>query len=151
MKQPKTVYLVFALLGLVVIIMLVQIVKFSEKPNSEPNRQAAPSVAQFTSSPKFQILSTSLTNEPVKVNQPVVITFNQPVNNQKLALEISPKVEILPLFSSDLTELTIKPLNVWSFDTHYTIKVLQSTQAQDNQFLDKDYEFSFQTQVYIGI
>lgn len=150
MNQSKTTYLVFALLGVVILIMLVQVVKFSS-PNPRPSENTTAPVTQSTPAPAFHINSTNITSQPMAVNEPITITFDRPVNNEKLALQITPKEKVVPLFNSDLTMLTIKPLNTWSFDTRYSIKVLKSTESQDNQFLDKDYEFAFQTKSFVGI
>lgn len=144
MKQSKAAYLVFALLGIVILIMLVQVLKFSEKPHPNSNENSSPP-------PKFKIVSTNITNQPVAVNETVTVAFDRPANNEKLAFEITPQEKVVVLFSPDLTELTFTPLNAWDFNTRYTIKVLTSTQSQDKQFLDKDYEFSFQTEAYGGI
>ncbi len=152
MKQSKTTYLVFALLGIVILIMLVQVLKFSEKPNPSSNENSSPPpVTQFSPPAKFKIVTSNITNQPVEVNGTIKLAFDQPVDNETLSLKVTPKEEIVALFNPDLTELTIKPVNAWDFNTRYTIKVLTSTESQDKQFLDKDYEFSFQTEAYGGI
>ncbi|MDD5147391.1 MAG: Ig-like domain-containing protein [Candidatus Daviesbacteria bacterium] len=152
MNQSKTIYLIFALIGLVVLVMLVQVLKFSEKPNPNPNNKVSPQpIIEFTPPPKFKIVSTNISSQPVEVNEAVKITFDRPVDNEGLALEISPKEEVVILFNSSLTELSIKPANAWDYNTSYTITIPKSIRAQDNQFLDKDYEFSFQTEPRMGI
>lgn len=151
MKQSKTAYLVFALLGIVILIMLIQVFKFSQVPTPTSNQGTPAPVIRFAPPPRLHVVSTNITNQPVAVSGAVAVTFDRPINNEKLALEITPKEKILPLFNSDLTTLTIRPLDTWKFNTSYTIKVLKSTQSQDSQFLDKDYEFSFQTEQFVGI
>lgn len=152
MRQSKTVYLVFALFGIVVLIILVQILKFSEKPLPSTNGNISPSpIAQFSPPPKFKIVSTNISSQPVGVNEVIRIAFDRPVDNESLTLEVSPKEEVVILFNPSLTELSAKPANAWDFNTHYTVKVSKSTKSQDREFLDQDYEFSFQTKPYIGI
>ena len=152
MKQSKTTYLVFALLGIVVLIMLVQVLKFSQKPASDPNENSnPPPVTQFAPPPKFRIVSTNITNQPFEVNRIIKLDFDQPVDNENLRLEISPKEEVVILFNPSLTELSVKPTNAWDFNTRYTIKVSKSTKSQNKEFLDQDYAFSFQTESYVGI
>ena len=151
MKQSKTVYLVFALLTIVVLIMLVQILKFSEKPTPSPSGNASPPpITQFIPPPKFKIVS-NISGQLVKVNEAIKITFDRPVDNESLTLEVFPKEEVVILFNPSLTELSVKPTNAWDFNTGYTIKVSKSTRSQDREFLDKDYEFYFQTKPYMGI
>lgn len=148
----KTAYLVFALLGIVILIMLVQVLKFSEKPNPSSNQNSSPPpVTQFTPTPKFRIVSTNITSQPLEVNRIIKLDFDQPVDNENLRLEISPKEEVVILFNPSLTELSVKPTNAWDFNTRYTIKVSKSTKSQNKEFLDQDYEFSFQTESYVGI
>lgn len=151
MKQTKTVYLVFALIAIVVLIMVVQTFKSSEKVNIEPKKATSEPIIQFTPPKQFTIASTNITDQTIQVSGGIKITFNKPVNNESLALKITPKTELSLLFNSDLTELTIKPAEVWNFDTRYTIKIAKSTRSQDNHLLDKNYEFSFQTQKFVGI
>ena len=152
MKQPKTVYLVFGLLGIVIIIILVQVFKFSEKSSPSPcGNTSPPPITQFIPPPKFKIISTNITSQSVEVNEGIKLTFDRPVDNESLTLEVFPKEEVVILFNPSLTELSVKPTNAWDFNTSYTIKVLKSTKSQNKELLDKDYEFSFQTKPYIGI
>ncbi|GEM_PF-5481777 len=151
MKQSKTVYLVFALIGIVIIIMLVQVFKFSQPGTPAPAKSTPLPIVQYTPPPQFRIVSTDITNQPVFVTDTITLTFDRPANNEKLAFEITPEEKVLALFSPDLTRVTFTPFNAWHFNTSYTIKVLKSTQSSDSQFLDKDYEFSFQTKPYTGI
>lgn len=152
MKQPKTVYLVFGLLGVVILIILVQVFKVSEKPTPAQNKIVnPPEVVQFIPPAKFKITSTNISSQSIEVNEVVKFAFDRSVNNESLSLEIKPQEDILPLFDPSLTELTIKPINAWNFNTRYTVKILKSTMSQDKQPLDQDYEFSFQSKPYIGI
>ncbi len=150
MKQTKTTYLVFALIGVVVLIMLVQVIKFSEPPDQKNNNSQAP-VTQYIPPPKFKILSTNISDQPAEVLDVIRLSFDQPVDNKSLTIEISPQEDVIFLFNSDLTELTITPTNAWNFNTLYTIKVSKSTKSQKQESLEKDYEFSFQTEEYGGI
>lgn len=151
MKQSKTVYLVFALIGIVIIIMLVQVFKFSQPSTPAPAKSTPLPITQYTPAPEFHIVSATVTDQPIFVTDTITLTFDRPANNEKFVFEITPEEKVLALFNPDLTKITFTPFNAWDFDTQYSIKVLKSTQAKDNQFLDQNYEFSFQTKPFIGI
>lgn len=151
MKQSKTIYLIIALIIMIVLLVLVQIFKSSEKTSSTSNTEESTPIVQFTPAPKFKIVSTDIPDKPIELDQPIKIIFDRPVNNESLTLEVTPKEEVLILFDQTLTEMAVKPANAWNFNTRYTIKVSRATKAQDYQFLDKDYEFAFQTRPFVGI
>ncbi|MCR4306217.1 MAG: Ig-like domain-containing protein [Candidatus Daviesbacteria bacterium] len=150
MKQSKTIYLVFALLGIVILIILVQVIRFSEAPKSKTDQNIEP-IDQFIPPAKFKITSTNISDQPFEVDKDIRLIFEQPVDNESLNIKISPEEKVVFLFNSNLTELTITPTNAWDFNTRYTIKVSKSTKSQKQEYLDKDYEFYFETRPYGGI
>lgn len=151
MKQSKTKYLIIALIVMIVLLILVQIFKSPGQTGPTFNAGGNTPIVQFTPAPKFKIASTDIPDKPIELDRPIKITFDRPVDNESLALEVTPKEEVLILFDQTLTEMVIKPTNAWNFNTRYTIEVSRSTKAQDHQFLDKDYEFTFQTKLFVGI
>mgnify|MGYP001589882754 CR=1 FL=1 len=151
MNQPKTTLLIFILIAIVILVILIQIFKFSTPSSPVTNKEDKSQIIQYVQPPKLKIVSTSIPNTPIKVTDVIKIRFDKPVDNQSLTLEITPPEETLPLFDQGFIELTIKPINAWDFNKQYTIKILQPTRSQDGQPLDKNYEFSFQSEAYIGI
>lgn len=148
MKQPKT-YLLIVLL-ILILIAFIAIQLFKGTPTA-PTPVLLPSPSPVIQIDELKILNSNITNESIEVTSVIKIRFNRPVNNETLALNISPEEAFLPLFDPTLTELTIKPTDSWQFKTTYTINILKNTKSQDGKFLDKDYQFIFTTKPYSGM
>ena len=108
-------------------------------------------ISQQTPAPKLNIVGSNITNQSLRARDVIKITFDRPVNNESLNLEITPQEEILPSFNQSLTELSIEPANAWNYDTEYLITILKSTKSTSNLDLGKDYQFKFKTVPYSGI
>ena len=152
MKLSKTILLIFILILLIFILLGVQLLfkKNAEKDQPLPSAPI-PVFIKPSPAPKFSITSTNISSELINVIDSIEITFNRPVDNETLALKITPEENILPLFDSSLTKLSIKPVNVWNYNTSYTIIISAQTKSEDNNSLDKNYEFTFKTIPYYGI
>lgn len=148
MKPPKTKLLIFVLIAVLVALALLQTLKSS---NSSPEKINNSQISKYLEPPKLKIMYTNIPTKPIAVTNTIKITFDKPVDSPSLVLRIDPEEEVTAVFDQNFKELTIKPVNAWDFDTRYTITVFQSTKSQDQQTLDKDYEFMFQSEAYIGI
>lgn len=155
MFKSKTIYLIFFLIFLITVLLII------EKSNGSPSSNNKTQLEIQTISPQitqqnpqvntFSIISTTTSSTPINVSASIEIIFSKPVANESLDLKISPEETILPLFDSNMTLLTIKPANVWKYNTSYSIKISPQTKSGENQPLDKVYEFNFKTIPYSGI
>ena len=145
-QKNKTTLLIITLIIILILILVAQVLLPRKGENILPS--ASPTT-QNEKNNEFKIISMP-TTQLIRVTDSVKIIFNKPVNSESITLEILPQVNILPLFDSTLTELTIEPAQIWDFDKTYIIRVLKSTKSKDNIPLDKDYEFTFTTKSYSG-
>lgn len=146
MSQPKTLILIVVLIIIVVLILIIQISR-----DNTPSQAPQPFPSPIIQIEETKIINTNLSDQPIEITDVVKIKFDRPLDNESLALSISPEEAIIPLFDPTLTELTIKPSSTWQFNTSYTINILKTTKSQDGKFLDKDYPFLFTTKPYSGI
>lgn len=73
-------------------------------------------------------------------NQPVELIFNQPVNLSVLAVETSPKTEIVLLLGEKSNQVLVRPKDSWQSETNYSLTVK----------LAKPYTLNFITEVQAG-
>lgn len=144
--HSKTFYLIIALIFGIIILLLIQLFKGVPKVPEK-----ADEIAQFTPSSDLKIVSASITSEPIGVTEEVTLKFNKPINKNSLDLKVIPQAAIFTKLDPSKTILTIEPANAWSFDQIYTITVLRSTLSEDNQALDRDYQYTVKTKEYLGI
>lgn len=154
MKLSKTVYLIIFLIFLLIIVLAIQFF-YSPKETTSPRdvikQDNTSRESPFVQTPKMRISSSDITTQPISVVGSVTITFDQPVDNETLSLEITPSTILLPLFDSSQRVLTISPSEAWNFNTTYTLKVSPKTISADGETLDKEYIYTFKTLPYSGI
>lgn len=144
--HSKTFYLLLALIFGIIILLAIQVFK-----NAPEAPEKADEIVQFTPSSGLKIVSTNITIEPIGVTEGVTLKFNKPINKNSLDLKVTPQAAIFTRLDPSKTTLTIEPANAWSFDQIYTITILKSTLSEDNQTLDRDYEYTVKTKAYLGI
>lgn len=144
--KSRTIYLMlFLILVLVVILFLKSRV---QKPQqSQPPPQASP--LQNEQVTNFTIVSTSISDQSVGINEPIKLQFNQPLGN--LVYSIDPQITLKQGSGSNPNEITLSPPDAWAFNTSYTLKISATSSSISNQTLDKDYSFTFKTPPYSGI
>lgn len=161
MLNKKYAILFCALLLLIVVLLFIL---SRSKPNpsfptnlpsfsgGSPKSTLAPSSTPAPSLPTsgFRITSGIIAHNPVTIAEPIKIDFNKPVDNMSLSYSLSPKAEVVPTFNPDVTELTLEPFHFWESGATYTLTILSKTHSQDNQSLDKDYQFTFTIEDYNG-
>lgn len=147
MRITKPILFIAFLLLLLIVTVYLQISIKAPTPQKINNKiLVAPSPVQ-----KLQVTRTNLTDRPFGVAEFVKIEFNKPVLGRGVHLEITPDTGINYQLNQSGTELTIEPKNAWNFDTIYTLKLPRATFSQDDEPLDKDYEFTFTTIKFGGI
>lgn len=140
MKQVNTVALIIVLVVLVVIIILLQLMRGG---SSQPvDQQPIDSV---------RLIKTNITNRPLRVIEPIEIKFSQPINLNRLAIQLDPPSDIATIFDIPTSTLTIKPRGAWRFGTTYQLTVLRATKSVTDQPLDQDYQLTFTTEAYGGL
>lgn len=147
MKQSKTIYLIFALILAIIILVVIQLFARNKSQPAPENKE----VIQFNAAPKLKIIASNLSSEPLEVTDSFTIKFSQPVHELNVIFKIDPEAKVSTSFDKSNTELKIEPYNAWHYNQSYTITIFKSTSSEDNQALDKDYEFTFKTKQYIGI
>lgn len=152
MIKSKTVYLVLFLIFLLIIVIIVQI---NQDPIFWVQQPVTNSNGQVKETPKkpnqFKILSTSLSDKPLGITEPIIIRFDKNASPFSVIYEINPTEEIKISPSFDPKEIIIEPTGAWNFDTSYQLKILKTTRSLDYSELDKEYNYTFKTVPYSGI
>lgn len=159
MFKNKTIFLILFLIILLIIIILVQFKKTNT--NIQDNNQNATSVTRtdFSNSQKKQ--NSNITSQYAKlfsvipdndqvldVTSPVVILFDKPINPELIQIYVTPDEPIDTSLDISGTTLQISPVNIWKYNTVYTINI---DNLAGKKALDQNYKIEFKTVQYKGI
>ncbi len=121
--KNKTVLLLSSLLVLIVLFFFVSILSGLKKTTNIPNPLPTPtpvgSSEQFNKTP-LKVLQTNPTNGAlgVSINQPIIVTFNNPVATNSVVFSIFPEVNYT--LSSRLDDIIVTPVSAYQESTQYT-------------------------------
>lgn len=139
MKINPTIILVFFLVFLLFVVIVVQIYITPKTPTNN--------TGNLSLSERIKILATDIPQEAIEVGQPLKIIFDKPLSNNQLLIELDPPTPFDLSLDNSKKEVIISPTDAWSFNTKYTLKISK----EKNNFIDKEYIFTFTTQLYGGI
>lgn len=158
--KKKTTYL---MIGLIVLLLLTLGLKIlftgastSPAPGGDnipifrPSSSSTPPSGDQVSVEPMKIIGTNISDKAVSINVAIALTFSKKISPNGLTIKLEPDTPFKVGVDSSETKISIEPVTTWEFEKRYTINVSENSFGTDKSRLDKNYQFNFVTEKYLG-